>query len=202
MCIKLCGITVRITPAFAVFFAFAANVFRNNVFVYSFLFALLHETVHIISLRLCGCRGAVLEFLPGGIKMHSEGFGRLSYKKTIFCTLSAPIANILTGALFYCIYILSDERGLYECAAINFLLGSINLLPMSFLDGGRAVTAFLSLYFDYCRVRRICTVLSVGAIIFLWAAFLLCFCIKKYYFFLLFFSIYCVIEVIVTDKKQ
>ncbi len=200
MWIKFPGINIKITPAFAVFFAFGANIFKNYTFLYSFLFALFHEAVHIVSLRVCGCHETVLEFLPGGIKMYSSGLGSLSHKKTIICTLSAPVANILTGALFYCAFLVWNKTAFNECAVINFMLGGVNLLPMSFLDGGRALSASLSLHFDCFSVRRISTAVSVVAIVFLCSVFFVLFCMKKYYLFLMFFCVYCVLGCI-CDKS-
>lgn len=193
MSIKLGGIRIRMTPAFAVFFAACANIFTDYAFLYSFLFSLLHEAVHLVSLRCFGIREAVLEFLPGGIKMSPEGMGGLSYKKTVICSLSAPLFNLMAGALFYGIFSLFGNTVCFECAVINFMLGGVNLLPLSFLDGGRAMTSVLSIYFDCFTVRKITAAVSIVTVITLFSVFFVLFCMKKYYLLLLFFCIYCVL---------
>ncbi len=191
--IKAGRLRIKLTPSFAVFFAVAANAVSNYTLVYSLVFAVLHEGVHYLCLRRCGCPDALIEFLPGGIRLYASGMGRLSYKKTVFCTLGAPVFNILAGACFFALYSFFGGSFFYQSAVINFLLGGMNVLPLGFLDGGRALGALLGLRLGCFKVRKIISLVSAFVIFLLTLLFFVCFFMKKYYIFLMVFCVYCVL---------
>lgn len=201
MYIKLGNVTLHIGVAFAVIFAVGANFTDVRIYLISFLCALFHECVHLLALNFCGCKKAVLDFCPGGVKLTAEGFVGLSYNKTVFCTLSAPVVNIISGAVFYCLFLLTSHGILYEIAAVNFILGLINLLPLPFLDGGRALFAFLGKYLDEPVLRRVTFAVCVISLSVLFIVFFITFLSGKYYLFFLFFFIYSVLGVI-GDKSR
>lgn len=182
-----------IGKAFALFFALVANTANGKTFVLTFIAALLHEITHLVFLFCCGCEKAQLEFFPGGIKLSADGFTRLSYKNTILCTLCAPVMNISAGALSYLILLVSDSALLQEFASVNLILGFCNLLPLYFLDGGRALNAFLLNKYDFQKVAFICDFFAVLSLLLIAGVFFVAFCFKKYYVFILFFFIYCVL---------
>lgn len=199
MCIETKRINFRISFSFAVFLAVAGNVSTGRICILSMVFAFFHELIHIYFLIKYTSEKIFLRFSFGGIKMYSSGFGQLSYKKTIVTVLSAPIANIITGVVFYCLFLFCGKRIIYMSACINLISGLINLLPVSFLDGGRAFFAALSRKYDEYTVRKICDIAAVISLVFLFAVFVATVFLKKYALFLLFFFFYCTIGYI-KDK--
>ncbi len=193
MYIKFGGLTVHIGAAFAVIFAFGANFSDVDIYIISFLSALFHECIHLAALYRSGCKTATLDFCFGGVKLISAGFSGLSYNKTVFCTLSAPLGNIITGAVFFILFKLFTYEIFSEIATVNFALGIINLLPLPFLDGGRALFAFLGKYLDVLSLRRTQTVFCILSLSVLFLMFFVTFLSGKYYLFFLFFFIYSVL---------
>lgn len=193
MYINLGKVRLYIGKAFALFFAFAANTAAGKAFVLSFIAALLHELTHLFFLFECDCKKALLEFFPGGIKLNAEGFSQLSYKDTVLCTVSAPLMNIFTGILSYYFGLLFSSQLLVEFSTVNLILGIINLLPLRFLDGGRALYAMLLNKNDMDRAEKICDFFAFSALIFIAIVFFLTIYSGKYYIFIMFFFVYCVI---------
>ncbi len=193
MYVKIGSITVYVSFSFAVFLAVAANIAGGINLLLSFSFSFVHEAVHLIFLRFSGIKKAEIKLFPAGIKICCEGMNMLSYRKTVLTALSAPVFNLISGAVFLFLHKLFDNEVFYGCSAVNFLLGSINLLPLSFLDGGRALHSILSVKFSDDRVREIMNVLNIWALAFLFLLFFAGFIMGKTALFLLFFCVYCLI---------
>ena len=193
MSFKLGEKTVRISFLFAVFFAVAANFTGGKNVLLSFFFALVHEGVHIVFLHIAGVKRADVVLLPAAVKISCEGLNLLSYKKTFLCTMCAPVFNIVTGAVFALLYCIFSWENLKICAAVNLVPGIINLLPMEFLDGGRAMKAFLSQKYDEEKVRFVMKKLSPVSLIFLFSAFFIGCILGKIQVFLLIFCVYCLV---------
>jgi len=193
MHIKLGQLDIYIGLSFAVVFALGAFFSDMRIYLISLLSALFHETVHLIALYFSGCKTAALNFSFGGVKLICPGFSYLSFDKTVFCTLSAPLGNIFAGALFYCLYALGGKNIFFEISAVNIFLGAVNLLPLPFLDGGRALFSFLGKRSDILTARKISSFVGICSLVFLFLVFFLLFLSGKYYLFFLIFFIYCVI---------
>ncbi len=193
MYVKLGSITVYISFSFAVFLAVAANIAGGRNLLLSFLFSFIHEAVHLIFLRFSGIKKAEVRLFPAGIKICCEGMNMLSYRKTVLTALSAPVFNLIAGAVFLFLHKSCENELLYVCCAVNFILGAINLLPLSFLDGGRTLYAMLSERLTDSRVRKIMSVLNIWVISFLFLLFFAGFVMGKTAFFLLFFCVYCLV---------
>lgn len=143
MYLKLPGVRVHVSFLFTAFLALILRTGGGRDVAVVFASALAHETAHLVCLLACGCRDLTLTLLPGGARIGGAGFGALPYKRAILCVLAGPAVNLaLAGALFLC-------RGVWDAALpqraaeVNLALGLGNLLPLSFLDGGRALLAAL-----------------------------------------------------------
>ena len=193
MYIKLGEKTVKITFLFAVFFAVAANFTGGKSILLSFLFSFIHEMIHLVFLHFAGLEKAHIVLLPAAVKIHCEGLNILSYKKTVLCTLSAPVFNILTGVVFLILRHYSPLQGLEICAAINLILGIINMFPLEFLDGGRAIRAVLCTKYDENKAAYILKRLSVLSLIVLFVIFFIGCIFGRVQLFLLIFCVYCLV---------
>lgn len=191
MHVKIGSITVYISFSFAVFLAVAANIAGGRNLVLSFLFSFIHEAVHLIFLYFSGIKKAEIKLYPAGIKICCMGMNMLSYRKTVLAALSAPVFNLFAGAVFFLLHKLFEKEVLYVCCAVNFILGAINLFPLSFLDGGRTLHAVLSERLSYDRVRAIMNVLDIWSLALLFLLFFAGLLMGKVWFFLLFFCVYC-----------
>ncbi len=165
----------------------------------SFLFSFIHEIIHLIFLHFSGIKRAQIVLLPAAVKIYCEGLSLLSYKRTVACTLSAPVFNIFAGAFFYALSGIYTLEELKICCAINFILGIINLFPMEFLDGGRAIRAVLCRKHSEESVQYIMKILSAVSLIFLFFVFFIGCVFGRVQTFLLIFCVYCLVGTF-TDK--
>ena len=117
------------------------------------LAALLHEIGHFLLLALFGVCVEGIYFTAFGVEIQADT-RYLPYWKDIVCTLAGPLINIL-AAVF-----LARVVGQYLLAGANFLQGCFNLLPLTGLDGARALHLILSWVIDPERADRICCVVE------------------------------------------
>lgn len=128
--VKKCRITISFW--FAVMCATLLLINRDSQFTLIILF--LHEMGHL------GVMCAEKNY-PKRIIFHLFGIdieegGKESYQKDALVSLGGPLCNLICGALFLFIH--------SRFALLNLILGGFHLLPVFYLDGGRAVYSFLS----------------------------------------------------------
>ena len=170
MCITIGSLKIHIGFFFAAAVCLYLNSSYSSVFIFGFVSALLHEMMHLVFLLSYGCKNIELTLLPSGAKIGGASLKALNYRQNIAVSLSAPVLNIILSVLLFLVYRNSGDMRILQACEINFLLGGINLLPMSFLDGGRALFSFLCirkelLYAEYilfiCDITVLLLLLSV-----------------------------------------
>lgn len=146
MCIELRGVKIRLGFIAAAVCACLLNNASPALLAAGTFGVMIHELTHLLLMRYFGCRRPRVEILPGGVKIVSAEFETLGYRQASVCLLGAPAVNLLSAAALYAAVVMTDVDLLRYGAAGNLLLGAVNLLPMPFLDGGRALE-----YLLYCR---------------------------------------------------
>ncbi len=138
--------TVRLRIGFftAVCLACLTHFSSLRLFALSFLFICLHELTHLLMMRFFGCRRTFIEVLPGGVRMTAEDLPAVGYRRTAVVLLSAPAANLLSGALLLWLARRFSAPFLRQAALVDMTLGAVNLLPLSILDGGRALQCVIA----------------------------------------------------------
>ena len=139
MYLDIGGVRIHVGFAAAAFAAWALNSGRRRLYAIGFAGVLLHELTHLFLMRRYGCRRPAVEVLPGGVRISSEDAQRLGYRQTALVLLGAPAVNLAVGAAFLCAGRFASHAVMREAAAVNLALAAVNLLPLSFLDGGRAL---------------------------------------------------------------
>ena len=106
-----------------------------------FLFAILHELVHLILIYRFSVAPKKVEFTLFGANISRGLAVTNNINSEIIINLSAPVFNIVTGAFFYLFSnIYANDNLLFkEIAEINFVLGLFNLIPFHTFDGGNAL---------------------------------------------------------------
>ena len=132
-------VRVHVSFPFAAVLAYALNTGRGEGLLTLFVCALLHECAHAVFLLGFGCRGLTLELRPGGARLKSEGAQRMSARQTLCAVLAGPAVNLLLAAALFVCRTLRPSFVFDAGVRVNLLLGGLNLLPISFLDGGRAL---------------------------------------------------------------
>lgn len=121
---------------------------------------LIHELTHLIVLWLAGGRAASLTITPMGLSI--ERIGLLSHRGELWLSLTAPIANLLLAALY-------THFAFDPCTVeANLSFGLLNLLPIYPLDGGKALTALLSVRLDRDKVDRCVRGISLVFLVLFW----------------------------------
>ena len=135
------------------------------------LAVLLHEMGHLLALRLFGVRVEQIYFTGFGAEIRADT-RYLPYWKDIICTISGPFANFLAAIL------LSRITGDYLLAGANLLQGAFNLLPLTGLDGARALHLFISCLLDPARADCFCRVVEIvcAIMIAIWSLYMVIFC--------------------------
>ena len=110
------------------------------------LFALLHEFGHLLAMKLCGYKVKRFEITAVGGNIVCEEKHK-SYILDIVVALSGPFVNFILLMVIYKLIGLGffSKNGIFYLA-VNFLLMAVNMLPVSCLDGGRALSALLSYF--------------------------------------------------------
>lgn len=193
MYLKIGRIRIHFTFLFALFLAYAVNGKNSEMLITVFAGALIHECAHLCFLLSYGAKDLTLEVSPGGAKIKGGGFDALPYNKSLVCVLAGPVINLLLAAVLFAVSNRLCSDALNRAAQINFMLGAVNLIPLSFLDGGRAVNDIILIKrarpISVLRTRRADMII----IIFLFSAAVIL-TLKKYdASFLLIFTFYCAV---------
>lgn len=137
--------------------------------VYTFLIfgcILLHEAGHLLFMRIYGCKVQSVQIYPFGIDIKTDT-SKISYRAETFIMLSGSASNIITGII--CVVILSQcySREILFFAFLNFFLGCANLIPISSLDGGRALETILCSHLSLDKALYISEIVSYFSYAFL-----------------------------------
>lgn len=89
----------------------------------------------------------------------------LSYSQELFILTCGPVLNIIFYIIFQAIYSIIKIEILESFAVQNLLIGIMNLLPISSLDGGQILSIVLKKFFDDEKSYRISCIVSVVFII-------------------------------------
>lgn len=184
-------ISIFISPAFAVFLALCPYFTAGRMYFMSFLCAFMHEAVHIVCLFVFGSSKVSMELYPGGIKLSAVGFSSLSYKRTVICAMSAPLFNVLCAGVWLLAESFLVNGFCREMLYINLIMGAVNLIPLPFLDGGRAASSVLYFFLEPERARAVCDTVAVTALILLAFIIFLILIKEGFYFMWLIFFVYC-----------
>ena len=144
MSVEFGGVALRFGVAAAAFCACLLNYGSAELFVGGTVAVILNELTHLLLMRYFGCGQVSVDVLPGGVRMHSEDLRRLGYRQTCAVYLAAPAGNLLAGGILIGLHRWIPSSTLFRHAVAHLALGCVNLLPMSFLDGGRALICLMN----------------------------------------------------------
>lgn len=123
--------------------------------------AALHELGHLAALRYYGVRVRALRLTALGAELDAPSLTRLSYPRELIVTLAGVAVNFLCAALLAALAQRSGWEGAYLFAGVHLVLAAFNLLPVSPLDGARALSLVLAWSFGPMVAERVCTAVSL-----------------------------------------
>lgn len=146
------GIRIHISFFFTFLICLISAFDESRIFLYIFLSVFLHETAHIVTMLLLKEKVKRINFIPGCIQIVKENTS--SFKEETAVSLSGPLFNLLLFAVFYGVYHLTKREWALIFSASNLLYGTVNLFPVSGLDGGKAVSLLLENRFGAEKSQR------------------------------------------------
>lgn len=104
--------------------------------------AALHEAGHLLAARFFGgeVRQVSVGLAGAEIELQNE---RISYGGEIAVSLAGPAVSLFLALLFSVFGRLLESAALYQLSGVNLVLFLFNMLPVSVLDGGRALHMLL-----------------------------------------------------------
>lgn len=146
---------------FGLYFALTGKVF---LFLNFTLTALFHELGHAVAMERLGYKINKLSLMPYGTVINGAIEG-LSYKDEIKVAFYGPLFNLCVCVIFTCLWWLVPNWYPYLESVVfsNLCVFAINLLPAYPLDGGRILSATLSLYIS--RKKSMLITKIIGLII-------------------------------------
>lgn len=127
--------------------------------------ALLHESGHLVAMRIMGIRHEKITVTPLGadIKMPwTRGYGT-----DMLVYVSGAAANFFGAVSAYTVYIARPSTIVMFIMISNLLYAVFNMLPIRGLDGGGFAEALLMKYTSPDTAWRICGILSCVSMLFL-----------------------------------
>lgn len=125
----------------------------------------VHEAGHYLCAKLVGASLVSFSVTPIGLRLRFD-FSRVGYLAEAFVHAGGSIVGMLAGIIAAAFPI----RAAHVFCGISLSFGAINLLPVSFFDGGGIVSAILSQFFLPDTVWRVSRTVSFGVLSTLWAA--------------------------------
>lgn len=116
----------------------------------------LHECGHLTAASLFGSAPCGITVLPMGISIDYGAAG--SYRDICLVALAGPFLNLLTAAMA-CALPLSSDFAAYA-VLFSLSLAAMNLIPLSFFDGGSALGAVLAVRFGISAADNTARVLD------------------------------------------
>lgn len=124
-----------------------------------------HEAGHLFAILLSGEKVDGIRITPFGLIIQRRD--RIcSYGKDLLILLAGPFANLVCGLLF--LGHPSPALAAFAASSLSFCL--INILPVSSLDGGRALEILIMMLFPELPAKKILRFLSFGTLLCLWIA--------------------------------
>ncbi len=142
------------------FYLFATIIYfyathRLKIFLLFYVFAFLHECIHVLTSLTLKIKIEEILFLPVGV---CAKYYYIDNKiKEIIIAFAGPLFSFLIGVLSKNLMIKS----------INFLIAFLNLIPIYPLDGGRIFRGILEIIFGYRKGIIFCNYVSKMFLMFL-----------------------------------
>lgn len=157
---KLFGISFSVSYPAVAFLTLALICDRKGTVIICFLSSLLHEIGHIIAMKLTGAKLKSVCFNLGDVAINADS-SKLSHRSEIFVNLSGVAVNFLLSLLSFAVFAVSNAEFFKSVAISNLLIGTFNLLPVRFLDGGQLILLFLQKRFTPKSCERTVDILTL-----------------------------------------
>ena len=129
---------VEVTGGFLLLMAWLNYCDTQRLLPAALCAAVAHELGHLAAIWAAGGRVNRLRLTAAGAELRLEG--TLSYGRELLCVLAGPMVNLVFA-------LAASRLGAVVFGGLNLALGCFNLLPLSALDGGKALGCGVSVLF-------------------------------------------------------
>ena len=160
---KIQNTTYKISFTFLALILYVLAINQSRGLGFVLLFALLHEMVHLIFIYRFSVAPEKVSFNLLGANIKRGINASFNLNSEIIINVTAPVFNILAGAVFYLIskHLSDYQATLTELSNINFVLGFFNLIPFYTFDGGNALKYILLKFLSERKTEQIITNVSL-----------------------------------------
>ncbi len=156
------GIKLKIHPLFyllGLYYAFTGRIF---IFIVYTVTAVVHELGHSIVAGGKGYKLNKITLMPFGAVVTGD-LSDIDFKDEISIAIAGPMINLAVALFFIAFWWTFPEIYAYTDLAVESCLSIalINCIPAYPLDGGRVLSAFLSLKIGKKRAQKVCRILGV-----------------------------------------
>ena len=120
----------------------------------------LHEVAHCAAIWGLGGRISRLRLSVTGAELTLSGTRPLGHTAQFLAAVSGPVANLAAALLAARLAERGGGEALWVFAGLNLGLAGFNLLPMSQLDGGRALHSLAGIFLPETAADALAAVLS------------------------------------------
>lgn len=160
---KIKNTVYEIKFTFFALILFLLTTHKSDNLIYFFIFAVLHEIVHLVFIYIFSVPPQKVSFSLFGANIKRGDTTALNTIHEIIINISAPVFNIITGAFFHFIPHISPEYAglLSEIGDINLILGGFNLIPFYTFDGGNGLKYILVYFLNEKTTEQALTCISL-----------------------------------------
>jgi len=127
---------------------------------------IIHESGHIIAAIAVKAPAKGISTQHFGISLYYD-FSGLSYAKELFVHISGAAANFISAALAFYLFDRSVCIDFFVLSSLSF--GIFNLIPFRKSDGGRALSAALSIVFNVETQEKLTYIFHFISVLFFWS---------------------------------
>lgn len=158
MIFRILKTSVRIDFWFIAVITLMLVLFPESLAAECFLMCILHECGHLTAMLVCGKKAEKIDLGYFGMRIvTSKRF--LSPSKEAAIAFSGPFVNLVISLIFFL-------TGRTDIATVSLALAVFNLLPVTMLDGGHIISAFLPDSRLHKALSLVCAIALLGIGIF------------------------------------
>lgn len=146
MSFKFLNVEFHVTAPFALLISFLLAEDRSGIMTASLLAMTVHEAGHLIAMKLLGIAPKSVRLQLGGILIVADNF--CTFSENVIIALAGPAANLIFTLLLVPIIIYFGSITVIKFAAVQVIIGVLNLMPVKGLDGG---TVSFALFQKICN---------------------------------------------------
>ena len=160
-------VRIEVSGGFLLLAAFLLYVDEHGILLWATLACLIHELGHCGAIWLLGGRIKGLRLTIAGAELCLSPGMSLSYGGELAAALAGPGANL--SVAFFCAWLGSrgEVESCFLFSGLNLAIGAFNLLPISPLDGGRAIRLLISALWSQSLAEQVSDTLTLAGVVFL-----------------------------------